>query len=287
VVLSLSGGGELRRSGAVIVLLGVLVSSAIASNGADASGAELRGPVVRPFSTGVGINPWRLPEGRFAPARLTLRQWIAEPDGSHPPALKGELLELDRNLRIDARGVPTCDSGGRLAVARGPEEFGEVCGDAQVGRGSIRVEVQFADQPPLKVRSRFRIGNGGYRKGVLTLYIYSYLPAPITRSVVVTAKVDRGGRGRYRHRMHLRVPRIASGAGSIERFDLILGRRILSAACPDGLLTVLTDATFYDATGRTNGEAHTCRRKRTSKRHSTHRRWDLPSLFAWGARRAS
>lgn len=265
------------RLGAVAGLLSFLVGSGFGMSGPAAYGvpAELPAPIVHPFSLGLKVAPRHLPERGHAPARLTLTQRIAAPDGSHPPALKEERLELDRNIHIDARGVPTCHGGSRAAIARGPEEFREICRDAQVGHGSMRVEVLFADQPPVTVTSQVRIGNGGSHGGLLTLYIYSYLPAPVLGAIVTEATIDRGARGRYRNRVHLSVPQIGRGAGSIVRFELILGSRIVSAGCRDGLLLLRASAKFSDNTTRRQGEAARCQRRRATKRRSAHGRRDL------------
>lgn len=78
-----------------------------------------------------------LPARGRAPISFDLTEKIGSEHGGHPAALREAILEFDRNVSIDTRGIPVC---GRHKIATaGVAEARRICGDAIVGRGSAQV----------------------------------------------------------------------------------------------------------------------------------------------------
>lgn len=181
------------------------------------------------------------------PVDLLLWEKIRHVDGGHPPPLKEFRFESDKHVSIDVAGVPVCESRG----SRQPRDISELrkkCGPAIVGTGAIAVEVQFPDQPPVDLRGELLVLNGGFEDGVTTLYLATYLSAPVTGLIVTTVKAKRIRRGKFGTEAVATFPKIAGGSGSITYFRLELDKDIASATCPDGRLRTRTSSIFADDT---------------------------------------
>lgn len=196
-------------------------------------------------------------DGGFAPKTLSKKSWtpisfflwskLRNIDGTHPPALREFLLEGDKNVKVDVKGVPTCTSGKlqsqTTAAAR------KACGtETIVGSGTTEVEVQFPEQPPIDVKSELLAFNGGFKGGVTTLYIHAYLTAPVTSAIVTTVKIKNVKKGRYGTQSVATIPKIAGGSGSVTYFRLKFDKGILYGKCPDGRLQAHGTGVFADGT---------------------------------------
>lgn len=127
----------------------------------------------------------------------------------------------------------------------------------------MAVSVAFPGQPQIPAQSRSFVLNGGHTRGVTTLYVFNYLTQPIT----ITVKISRERRGRYGTRIVASIPLIATGAGAITDFHLVLNRglrvegepfSVISAKCPDGHLSARAKAVFSDATEAEAEFTRTC-----------------------------
>ena len=83
----------------------------------------------------------------MAPVALDFRGRISKEDGSHPPALREVLLDLDKHVSIDATGLPVCAR--RQLETRGAGSARRLCGEAIVGIGVAHIGVE----PPNRNRS--------------------------------------------------------------------------------------------------------------------------------------
>lgn len=159
------------------------------------------------------------------------------------PPLKELVLEGDRNVSINVKGVPLCESGGR-SQRMTPGEVRKACGEAVVGNGRMKMEINFPEQPPIPVESELLVLNGGFEWGVTTLYLYAYITVPTPASIISTIKVKRINKGRFGLLATTTFPKIAGGSGSVNFFKLRLKKGILSAKCPDGHLNARGTAVF-------------------------------------------
>lgn len=195
------------------------------------------------FKAGVSIGPQTLPKREFAPASAIVFAKVRTTDGTHPSALRELVIGIDRDVKIDARNLPTC-RGSRLQV-RDPTRVRRDCRSAIVGSGGARFEIAFPDQTPLLTSSPITVFNGGTEGGETTLFAHAVVTIPVPAEVIVPMKVSRRGPGLQ---VVARVPVIASGSGSVLDFRLRLGRSfayeshprsLIKARCPDGKFDVV------------------------------------------------
>lgn len=193
-----------------------------------------------------GFSPTALPKSKPTPISFFLWSKIRTVDSKHPPALREFQLQGDKNVTIDVKGVPTCTSGKLQAKTTAGAR--KACGPAIVGSGTTEVEVQFPEQPPIRVKSELLAFNGGLKGGTTTLFIHAYLTAPVVAAIVTTVKIKKVKKGRYGTESIATIPKIAGGSGSVTYFKLKFDRGILFAKCPDGRLQAHGTGVFADGT---------------------------------------
>jgi hypothetical protein len=198
------------------------------------------------------VAPRRLSRTTPTPIALNLGGRIGTVDGSRPPAVKQLVLDLDRHVAIDLRGLPVCRVAQRNLR---PSDLRSRCKGAIVGRGKAAFQIQFPEQLSMSSESELVVFNGGGRRtGGATLYLAAFLTQPITTAVTMTVTVaKRRGGGR----MIIEVPRIANGAGSLTYLGVKLRKRFkrsgravnaFTGTCPDGTLHSRFSALFLDGT---------------------------------------
>jgi hypothetical protein len=227
-----------RRLVPAMAVCGVL-SVGAASIASAASITIIAGNLVLKF--GGSTSPKKLPKREFAPVALYVNGKISSKDGSHPPALREAVVDIDKNGAINAKGAPVC-KGGQLE-ARPTAAAKKVCRRAIVGNGQANIEIAFPEQPPIKVFSPLTIFNGGVKGGKTTMYVHAFITVPVPAAVVTTLTIKKIRKGRYGLNTVAKVPVVAGGSGSaldfrfrIKRSFTYKGRKqsYLNARCPDG-----------------------------------------------------
>lgn len=193
------------------------------------------------------FRPVGLPKKRLAPIHLAVSGRVNAPVGSHPSALEEVVLETDRNVAVDARGLSTC----RVRIDLPPEP--NSCKGARLGEGEIEFEVEFPETNPFAGRAHVIVFNHDVRGGKRTVFLRAFLPAPLSAAVVIWVKISKVHRGRYGTRWVATIPTIAGGFGWMRSLNLKLFRRFtykgkmrsfLSARCADGKLLTRLKAVF-------------------------------------------
>ncbi len=243
-------GSLLGSAAATALATAALVAAA---GGSTASGDAGHLPQLFDF----WIAPHRLPARKPAPVTMSLSWKGGTDDGSHSPALRKLTIEGDRQIVFDATGLPVCEGGPHFDVR--PSDLPKRCRKAAVGHGQIVVEVEFPEEPPLSVEGELTLYNLGRKPGGLDLLARTFLPAPITGEIVFTIKVREIDKGRYGWRAIALLPKIAGGHGSITDYSPRIGKRLLSATCADGRLTLRALSEFADGTRRREMVARACR----------------------------
>lgn len=177
-------------------------------------------------------KPRTLPKREMAPIAVSVRGAVVSADGSHPPALREVIVDLDKNAEINAADFPSC--GLRRIEGRGAAELHSACGDAIIGRGKALIGVGSSEQGPVEVP--LTVVNGGVAGGTTRLFVHSEIPAPEPVAIVSVAKVEKARKGRYGHTATWRIPSILDGAGSLLELNFQLVRGYVSARCTDGKL---------------------------------------------------
>jgi len=230
----------MRRNLFTMLALSAVLAVGVAAI-AGAAGSTFRaGNLILRFGSNVAPN--KLPQKRFAPIALHVSGKIQTTDGTHPSAFRETVVDIDKNGRVNTRGVPVC-RGGQLQ-ARNTRAAKRACGRAIVGRGGAHVQIKFAEQAPIRVASPLLIFNGGTRRGTTTMFVHSFITVPVPAAIVTTLKIKKIRKGRYGQRVVAKVPRIVGGAGSALDFRFSIAKKFfrfkrnrhtyLEARCPDG-----------------------------------------------------
>jgi len=202
-----------------------------------------------------GISPTKLPKHGSAPVTARIEGEVKTRDGSHPAALQDLEADIDRTIKVDAVGLPTCSESQLQATSSATAK--KICGDAIVGSGTAEVEVAFPEQKPFRSTGPLVLFNGGVHGGTTSVFLHAYVDVPAPTAVVVHATVERIHKGRFGLRLKAHIPVVAGGAGSATAFDLKIGRRytykgrqksFLSASCPTGNWATKGNLEFSDQT---------------------------------------
>jgi hypothetical protein len=191
------------------------------------------------------FSPDVLAKEKPTPTIFSISSKIATLDGGHPPALREFLIESDKHLAIDVKGIPTCK---RRQLQGDTRQVETACRKALLGGGHVNVQISFPEQPPVVPTNHVRVVNGGSKHGVTTLFIHTYITVPSPAPVVITVKIKEIAKGRYGLRWIATVPEIAGGSGSITTFGFRLGK-VIFATCPrDRRLQFQLEPRFVDGT---------------------------------------
>jgi hypothetical protein len=188
-----------------------------------------------------GISPTKLPKHGQAPVSARVIGQIGTVDGSTPPALTAVNANFDKNIQVNARGLPACPRGRLEATPTVAAK--KACPDAIVGSGEGEVEVAFPEQAPFSAKGPIVLFNGGIQGGATVLFVHTYVAVPAPTAVVAVVKITHIRRGHYGLHAEAALPPIAGGAGSVTKFGLSIDRKFifkgkkesyLTAGCPTG-----------------------------------------------------
>lgn len=189
------------------------------------------------FALEARVTPRRLPRVKSTPVRLDLLAKVGTNDGTQPSALRELAMDVGREMEFDADGVAVC----RYPQIRGkgPRAARRVCRGSVVGGGLARVQIASAggeQSPPRAVP--LTAFNGGEAEGKMRLLVHGLDPWVVGSRPFVATIIDHARRGEH---VVVRIPRIASGSGSVLSLKLRLGRSLnhrgtrrsyLRSSCP-------------------------------------------------------
>lgn len=184
-------------------------------------------------------SPKKLPRHEYVPASTIIFGKIRTDDGSHPSALREVVLDIDRDAKINVKGLPVCKAS--ELEARDTKAALKVCGDTEIGSGTAHAEIAFPEQPSIKVASPLKVFNGGEKGGRIKLLIHTFITVPVPAAIVTDVTITRKGSGLH---SVARIPRIAGGSGSAIDFRFKVGKTYSyrgerigygEARCPDGV----------------------------------------------------
>jgi hypothetical protein len=184
-------------------------------------------------------SPRKLPRHEYVPASTTIFGKIKTDDGTHPSALREVILDVDKDARINVKGLPACKPS--QLEARNTKGALRVCGETEVGSGIAHAEIAFPEQPPIKVASPLKVFNGGEKGGKVKLLIHTFITVPVPAAIVTDVTITRKGSGLH---SVAHIPKIAGGSGSAIDFRFKVGKTYSykgkkigygEARCPDGV----------------------------------------------------
>ncbi len=253
-----------------IWVTGLAVTVAVAGIAAGIATAREMPTVIRVgnlvLTLNGGVTPRALPKNEPVPIAFHGSGDLATLDGSHPPAFKESVFEVDRDVVIDVKGLPVCHKGQLENRTTGNAKG--ACPTAILGAGKGGVEVAFPEQPPIRATGPLVLFNGGEKGGITTFFVHAYVAIPAPTAIVATVTVRRVANGPYGLRFTASLPLIAGGSGSPTHFDIHSYRYVedkrgrkrgfLFAKCADGRLQAKGSIKFRDGTTLFGGVARTC-----------------------------
>lgn len=191
------------------------------------------------FKPGGAVLPKKLPAHELAPVGLEIHGTIAMEGGGHPVALREVIVDADKDVALDASGLPVCRR--RLLESRDVADARRLCRGAIVGTGVAHVGLASSETI---LKAPLTLFNGGTFGGETKLFVQSAVGTPNRVPVVSRVTTKRMYSG-----LHTvwRIPRILDGDGSLLDFELKVERSFvskgtehsyLSAKCPDGVFRV-------------------------------------------------
>lgn len=180
-----------------------------------------------------GIAPRALPRHGSAPVAVTLGGDISTTNGIAPPQLRTISLAINRNGRLDYRGLPACHYH-QIQPASTKEAI-EACSKSIVGEGKFRANVVLPEQSPFPSAGRV-IAFNGVIHGRRVVFAHIYGTAPLPQSRVLIFEVGRTGGG-YRTTLTAELPRVAAEWGYVSSVSLTLERRFRYRGHPRSFVT--------------------------------------------------
>jgi hypothetical protein len=184
------------------------------------------------------VAPRELPRVGKAPVAVTLSGDIKTTDGQPPPQLRTITVELNRNGRLDYRGLPRCNF--HQIQPASTAEAKAACRKSLVGKGSFRASVALPDQSPFPSNGKILAFNGNLH-GKPVIYAHIYGTEPLPTSFVLPFRIKKSTRASYATTLVADLPRVAAEWGYVRGVRLTLQRNFsyrgerhsyLSAGCP-------------------------------------------------------
>lgn len=193
-----------------------------------------------------GIAPRELPRHGKAPVAVTLSGRVITTDKTAPPQLRTVSLAINRNGRLNYKGLPTCRY--HQIQPASTREAVQACRSSVVGQGSFGAKVVLPEQSPFPSSGRV-VAFNGILHGRRVVFAHIYGTEPLPQSRVLAFKVGRTGGG-FRTTLTAELPRVAADWGYVSKVGLTLKRRFryrgrvysfVNAGCPaPGKFTVVT-----------------------------------------------
>jgi hypothetical protein len=241
---------------AIVAVVGVTVTTAMATT-------VRAGDLV--ITLDGAASPRALPKSKLEPISFQANAAIATNDGSHVPPILSSDLQVDKHIRFDTTGLPTCAPDQLRATS--PSEAMKACGAALIGKGTSSAQVEFPESAPFTAKGPLLIFNGptganGYPEQIY--YVFAHVPLPTT--FVVVGKIS-GDSGPYGYNISIAIPPIAGGAGSVTKVEFSVNRKwtykgrrhsYLNAECANGRFQAKVEFVFGDGTDLTGDVVKSC-----------------------------
>jgi len=249
----------MRRNLLVALALSAALAVGVAALASAATITVRAGNLITTFSG--SASPSKLPRSKYVPASTNIAGTIKTSDGTHPSALREVVVDIDKDVKINVKGLPSCKAG--ELEARDTKAALKVCGDSEIGSGIAHVEIAFPEQRPILVTSPLTVFNGGEKGGKVKLLIHVFITVPVPAAIVTDVTITRKGSGIH---SVAKIPVAAGGSGSAVDFKFKVGRTYNykgkkvgygEARCPDGKFKVNVPKILFKNEARIPGVAPT------------------------------
>jgi DNA-binding beta-propeller fold protein YncE len=184
------------------------------------------------------MSPRRLPRKGTAPISVSVGGEISTTDQSLPPQLKRLRIELNKEGKLDSKGLPNCDYD---AIQPGSSSRAlSACRSSLVGQGSFTADITLAGQESYPTKGKLLVFNST-RNGKSVLFGHIYSPSPFATSFVIVFAVQDLGKGTYGTALDAPLPKAMDAWGRLTSLEMTLSRRysfkgesrsFISAGCP-------------------------------------------------------
>ncbi len=237
----------MRRNLLVALALSAALAVGVAAFASAASITIRAGNLITTF--GGTASPKAMPRSNYVPVSTNIFGKIKTSDGTHPSALREVDVNIDKDVKINVKGYPTCKPG--QLEARDTKAAMKVCGTTTLGSGEANVEIAFPEQEPILVNSPITVFNGGEKGGKVKLLIHVFITVPVPAAIVTEVTIKRSGSGL---KSVSKIPVAVGGSGSAIDFKFKLGKTYsykgkkvgyFEAKCPDGKFKVTTPRILF------------------------------------------
>jgi hypothetical protein len=250
---------RLHKRLAISLSVGAALSASVGASAAGGVDVCLRGTDACPErllpTLDAAVFPRKLPVAAYAPVKWRFSGKFTTGEG-HPPALREMELDVDKDVRLNVEGYPSC--GIRKVRQSSDASVMAACRDALLGKGEAHLEIAQAEGSPSKLPGHLLIFNAGKKGGAAKILVRASFPREVAISTISVTKHAEG--------IHsvARVPRIADGMGSLTDFTFTVGsthRRgvekvgYFEARCPDGVFKANVKRMLFRNEAETPGEA--------------------------------
>jgi len=214
-------------------------------------------PVVR-----ASISPTDLPSRTAAPITAVVGAELYPPQVQIlPPTLRKIRLDVGGNLKVTARGLPTC--GAKALRSERTARVLESCRSAVIGVGWVRIVWESGERARLPLLAF----NAPAPPGESRVLIRARMKLPQPRTLLARGSIVKARKGRS-IRVSLQIPPLADGKASILAYRLKIRRLFryrgkrssyLSASCPRYMLIAQFSFFFDGQPTKTERTIRQCR----------------------------
>lgn len=247
----------MRRKLLVVLSLSAVLALGVVGIASAAKVTLQAGNLVTTF--GGDAIPKAMPKNKYVPVKTHIFGEIKTNDGTHPSSLREVVVDIDKDVKINVKGLPACKAG--QLEARDTKAAKKVCGKTVIGSGGAHVEIAFPEQKPILINSPLTVFNGGEKGGKVKLLIHVFITVPVPAAVVTQVTITKKGTGIH---SVAKIPVTAGGSGSAMDFDFNIGRTYAykgkklgygEAKCPDGKFKVSTPKILFKNEAKIPGVA--------------------------------
>lgn len=248
--LGLGVGGAVAFASVLLLGLGVAIAGTVITQQGT----------LRVTVTGK-VSPHALPRSGVAPIAVSVGGQVSTTDQSFPPQLRQLRIEINRNGRLDYRGLPVC-SLDRIQPSTNSRAL-SACRPALVGQGTFSAYIVLKGQEPYPSSGRLLVFNGR-EHGKQVLLGHIYISRPFASSFVITFAIASRRHGQFATTLTANLAKALGSRRYLTGIEMTLSRHFsyrgkahsyLSAGCPapkgfPGAVFPFARTSFSFASGR-------------------------------------
>lgn len=221
----------MHRSLFAVALLALAVASVPL---ASAEVSEKRGVRV---SVDGSLAPSKLPRDGAAPVAVSFAGKIGSAKAEGPPQLEKISIAINRNGKLDTRGLPRCRMG-HIDPSTTSEAIA-ACRSSLIGEGSFSANVKLPEQSPFPSKGDVLAFNGRFQ-GRPAVFAHIFGTSPVPTSIVLPFVITSSG-GTFGTVLTASLPRVTGDWGYVTGISMTLKRQFtykgkarsyMSAGCP-------------------------------------------------------